>query len=133
MKVEKINTTRVWIDDNFYIDITPETDYFNFWLYNKNIGNAMFMFGTACSSEAEAIELATANAHNYICMYKVEYNTNENLHLKCWRACKYFTVGNSYKVIEYKHDNYYIVLDDEKKEHKISIDLAIDYFEEVLK
>lgn len=72
MKIEKINTIRVWIDKNFYIDITPMKDYFEFWLYNIERVKALFMFGTACSSAKEAIELATANAAQYITLYHIE-------------------------------------------------------------
>jgi hypothetical protein len=72
MNVEKINVIRVWIDKKFYIDITPVKDSFDFWLYNIEYGKALYMFGTVCSSEKEAIELATANAEQYITLYHIE-------------------------------------------------------------
>ena len=72
MKIEKINIIRVWVDENFYVDITPDKNYFNFWLYNKKYGNALYMFGTACSSEPDAIELAKNNAPDYIKIYNMD-------------------------------------------------------------
>ena len=73
MNIEKLNITRVWIDENFYIDITPYEDFFEFWLYNKNIGSALYMFCTACNSDIDAVELAIANADKNIELYNQEY------------------------------------------------------------
>lgn len=51
--------------------------------------------------------------------------------LKCFEKCYGFTVNNYYDVIKYEYDNYYIVLDDDNKEHYLSITFAIDRFMEV--
>ena len=53
------------------------------------------------------------------------------MRLKCIKKCNNFTANNYYDVIEYSYDNYYIVLDNDKKAHRINIDFAVDYFTEV--
>ena len=76
MKVEKVETIRVHIDNMFYCDVTPTTDhpgYYDFWLYRAGCGVSSYMFGCAASSEQDIVELIEANADDYIKTYLEEY------------------------------------------------------------
>lgn len=68
MKVEKVETIRVRLNDGFYVDITPNGDSRDFWLYRDGWGVSEFMFGMAVTTDDEAIELAIGNAEDYIQM-----------------------------------------------------------------
>ena len=68
--IKEIKTTRINFDGGYYVDITPseqKTAYFDFWLYQKNSGCSLYMFG--CKEEPakyNLIDLAVANADEYI-------------------------------------------------------------------
>lgn len=69
MKVEKVETIRVRLNDEFYCQITPSADYpecHDFILYRKGYGVSCHMFGCKIESDEHAVELAVSNAYDYI-------------------------------------------------------------------
>ena len=67
MKIENIETVRVYIDNDRYCDATPaETmGYYNFWLYHRGYGVGVYMFGISTSPEDIPV-LVRRNAPDYI-------------------------------------------------------------------
>lgn len=53
------------------------------------------------------------------------------MYLKCICGGRYFTEGQYYCVRKYKPGEHYIVIDDERANHEISVAYAVDHFEEV--
>lgn len=72
MDIEKLNITRVWVGNDFYVDILPDEIYFEFWLHKKGYGKALYMFTTACDSEQYKKELIKNNIDDYIKIYNTD-------------------------------------------------------------
>jgi hypothetical protein len=51
--------------------------------------------------------------------------------LKCINNLNCFTAGQVYKVIEYKYNNFYIVVDDDNKSHYLNAGFVVNNFMEV--
>lgn len=69
MKVEKVETIRVRLNDGYYVDVTPNDEqagYFDFWLHKTGYGICEFMFGCKAKNEAEILDLIEGNVEDYI-------------------------------------------------------------------
>jgi hypothetical protein len=75
MKIEKITTRRVRVDDDFYVDITPSASFeglHDFVLRKIGSASYCYMFGCAVSNEIEMADMALANADDYIDLFDEE-------------------------------------------------------------
>lgn len=75
MEKQKINIETYRYDNDYYIDIIETSEYLEAWIYNKNYGIKMLMFGTPIleQSYSEFIELAETGAPAFIKYYKEDY------------------------------------------------------------
>jgi hypothetical protein len=67
--VKKFEVIRVEFEDGVYCQITPSDvneGYRDFWLFRKNWGVSQTMFACEVKTDEEAVELAVANAPDYI-------------------------------------------------------------------
>lgn len=72
--VEKLTTIKVTLADGFYILILPEDDGYRYYhMCHKSYGPIMCMFGVHEDSDDEYVEIALANADQYIEFYKEDY------------------------------------------------------------
>lgn len=75
-KVEKCKIYRMEYKNKFIIEIdTTENDKFEFWIFNKNYGIKMLMFGINIYENHinEIIEILERNINNYVNIYKEKY------------------------------------------------------------
>lgn len=75
-KVENVKIYRMEYKNKFIIEIdTTENDKFEFWIFNKNYGIKMLMFGINIYENHinEIIEILERNINNYVNIYKEKY------------------------------------------------------------
>lgn len=75
-KVEKCKIYKIEYKNKFIIEIDiTENDKFEFWIYNKNYGIKMLMFGINFYENHinEIIEILERNINIYINIYKEKY------------------------------------------------------------
>ena len=71
MRKLKTKTTTYSVDNNFNIDIVynPNSKVYEAWIYLKNYGFKMFMFGYCAKNIDEFLELVKGNFYQYAYMY----------------------------------------------------------------
>ena len=69
MKIEKIETIRIRLENGYYCDVVPcadGSDSHDFWLSKAEYGVCVHMFGIKIDSAEHAAELAEANYEDYV-------------------------------------------------------------------
>lgn len=68
-------TTATYSDGDFMIDIVTGSDWYDAWLYRKNFGVKMLMFGIpkADSTADELLEMVQLDIESYKQVYDQEY------------------------------------------------------------
>ena len=61
------------IENGFYLDIQEKKDTLEFYIYHKDYGIKMLMFGLCNYDASEQEEILYANAPRYMDIYKDEY------------------------------------------------------------
>ena len=76
MKINKEYKTQTYqYNDTYFIDIVTTSKSIEAWIYNKDCGVKMLMFGLPIYQQtySEALEIIEANAEDYISFYIEEY------------------------------------------------------------
>lgn len=74
MTIIGCRTTTYKVQDEIYIDIVETDDMYEAWIYEKDSGEKMLMFGCskAQQPEEEFLEIVEGNAEEYFDIYKGE-------------------------------------------------------------
>ena len=75
-KRSDIKTETFELEDGYFLDAVTLPEYYEFYIYHKNIGYKMLMFGLPKYQQDydEAVEIAFYNTEEYIEVYDEEYN-----------------------------------------------------------
>lgn len=77
-KISDIKTDTYQFSENYFIDIVTSNDGYDAFLYNKNYGIKVFMFGCPRYYQTydEFLGMVYVNATDYIYEYETEYLDN---------------------------------------------------------